>query len=153
MPLAAKLNTSDVIIDRFITPLIPGTFVTKAISQVNGKPYLLPIERVDFTPFDSATQKRSGPVDDVQPAKVVETYTVVDKTVQELDDEKTVRANSDLDILISKAIAAEVLVRDKEIVQKVNEIITEAGLTAAPIATLSAAEWKTRLRDRYKSFL
>ncbi len=89
MVLAAKVNTDGVVIERFDNPLEPGTFVTKMISQSTGKPYLLPIERIGYEPFDPALQKRTGPVDDIQASKVVETYTITNKTEQELNDEKT----------------------------------------------------------------
>lgn len=53
----------------------------------------LPEDRIGFTPFDSATQKRTGPVLVVEADKVTATYTVADKTLQELDDEKAAAAD------------------------------------------------------------
>ncbi len=153
MTLVAKVNLSNVIVERLEITLIPGQYNTRETAAINGKPFLLPIERINFEPFDPETQKRSGPVDTVLIDKVIETYIVTNKTAGELDTEKTEKANRDLDILITKALAAEILVRDKEIVQKVNEVISEASLSATPITELTAAQWKTRLRDRYKSLL
>ena len=47
--------------------------------------------QVGFTPFDSATQNRSGPVVSVaNNYAVTETYTVINKTQAELDDEQKI---------------------------------------------------------------
>lgn len=52
----------------------------------------LPEDRVGFSPFDPATEKRSGPDLTVLSDRVEATYQVVLKTAQELDDEKTAAA-------------------------------------------------------------
>ncbi len=153
MPLAALVDLSDVILERGEFALIPGTFNTRATAALNGKAFLLPIERVGFTPFNSALQKRTGPVDVVQPAKVVETYVVVNKTAQELDDEKTAIANVDVDLRIQKAVAAEVRKRDEEIISTLNALIAELSATTPELTSLTVPQWRTRLIDKYKSLL
>ncbi len=156
--LAAKVDLSDVIIERGLFDLIPGEFNTRETAAINGKRFFLPIERIGFEPFDPLLQKRTGPVDDVQPTKVVETYTVVNKTAQELDDEKTAKADQDLNITASKAVAAEVWIRDEELVDAINAIIIQAGLSVPQIQKLTATgeltnDFRTRIKDRYKSLL
>ena len=51
----------------------------------------LPVNLVDFQPFDPAVQIRTGPDFTVGASKVVATYVVRDKTAQELDDEHEAR--------------------------------------------------------------
>ena len=51
----------------------------------------LPEEQIGYTPFDPQTQVRTGPVHDIQAAKVVATYTVRAKMAQEISDEKDAR--------------------------------------------------------------
>lgn len=63
-----------------------GSHNTKDASANNGKPYIVPAVRTGFDPFDPATQIRTGPVLQAEPAEVQ--YTVRDKTARELDDEK-----------------------------------------------------------------
>ena len=48
----------------------------------------LPVRRVGFESFDSAVQVRTGPAYAIEPDEVVATYTVRDKTAQELNAEK-----------------------------------------------------------------
>ena len=48
----------------------------------------LPVRRVGFEPFNPAVQVRTGPMYVIEPDEVVATYTVRDKTAQELDAEK-----------------------------------------------------------------
>ena len=64
----------------------------------------LPEELVGFTPFDPKTQVRTGPVRTVQADKVVSTYTVRDKTAQEIEDEKTATARGDLGTTLGKTV-------------------------------------------------
>lgn len=54
---------------------------------------VLPEDRVGYE-YTSATQNRTGPVYEVQATKVVATYTVTDKTAQELENEKMAAATS-----------------------------------------------------------
>ena len=151
MILAARVDLTNTILERGIFNLIDGQFNTRTQAATNGKPFMLPIERIGFTPFNSATQKRSGPVDDVQAAKVVETYTVTNKTVQELDDEKTAIADADIDRLGDKTIAAETWVRTEEIIDTINALLIELSATTPKITKLSADDFKTRLRLRHKA--
>ena len=48
----------------------------------------LPVRREGFEPFDPAAQVRTGPAYAIEADEVVATYTVRDKTAQELDAEK-----------------------------------------------------------------
>ena len=53
--------------------------------------------RIGFEPFDPETQNRTGPANAVVGITVESTYTVTNKTAQELDDEKTATATSLVD--------------------------------------------------------
>ena len=74
-----------------------------------------PVERVNFLPFDSATQVRTGPIVTVETAKVVETYTVRAKTAQELDDAGVASARVELDMKALKVIGARLFDYEKRI--------------------------------------
>ena len=54
----------------------------------------LPQEIVGFTPFDPETQVRTGPVNEIEAAKVVSTYTVRDMTAQEISDKEDAEINA-----------------------------------------------------------
>lgn len=74
-----------------------------------------PVERVNFLPFDSDTQVRTGPIVTVETDKVVETYAIRDKTAQELDDEGVARALTELDMKAFKVIGARLWDQEKRI--------------------------------------
>ena len=82
----------------------------------------LPEEKVGFEPFDPETQVRTGPTFQILSAKVRSTYTLRDKTAQELADEQR---DDDLRVL-----------RDggKDLALVVTELVTkliEKGVIAA----------------------
>lgn len=86
----------------------------------------LPVRYVDPA-FDPETQVRTGPVLVVDTDEVVGTYTVRDKTAQELDDEKDAEATG---LLNNRALKAYILcVNDGSIVPGSN--MTAAQLKAA----------------------
>jgi hypothetical protein len=62
----------------------PG-YNTAEASAENGKPYLVPAELVDPA-FDPATQTRTGPTYELDPARIV--YTVTDKAVSAVRAER-----------------------------------------------------------------
>ena len=64
----------------------------------------LPEEVVGFVPLNPATQIRTGPVRSAMPDKVVSTYTVRDKTAQEIEDEKTATIKDNLNTPLNKTI-------------------------------------------------
>ncbi len=64
----------------------------------------LPEDRTGYEPFDSATQKRSGPVLKVEKKRVTSVYTVTDKTTKELNDEADAVAGVNIDTPQLKAL-------------------------------------------------
>ena len=64
----------------------------------------LPVRRVGCESFDSAVQVRTGPEYAIEADEVVATYTVRDKTDQEIDDEKTAAMLAELGRTFIKAL-------------------------------------------------
>lgn len=116
-----------------------GPHNTKAGSLSNGKPYSMEATREGYEPFDPNTQTRSGPVLEASPPVI--RYTVVNKSAQDIDDEKDTNAVAGLNTPQNKTIFAALW--------EMHEAIT--GAQALPAETKAA--YKARLKDVWKGLL
>jgi hypothetical protein len=78
-----KINPSDNSIIETIAGELDG-YNTKANSATNSKPYLVPVTVIE-PPYNSATHISEGPVDNYDGTTTTRTYTIREKTQEELD--------------------------------------------------------------------
>ena len=100
----------------------------------------LPQEIVGFEPFDPKTQIRTGPVHSVMQDKVVSTYTVRNKTAQQIDEEKEIAAVNGLDTPQNKVI--------RDALWELRQAVK--GEIVMPDET--KAQYTARLKDAWKNY-
>lgn len=90
--MAATLNA-------LIYPSAPGVIAERRMIDTATIPahkaaWWRPVVVVGNDAFDPATQKKTGPVTTIEPNRVVDTYSVVSLTAQELSDIKDAKVSS-----------------------------------------------------------
>lgn len=86
-------------LNALIYPSAPNVIVERRMIDVATIPahkasWWKPIVVEGDTPFDQSTHKKTGPVTTIEASRVVDTYTVVALTAQEISDAKDVAVNS-----------------------------------------------------------
>jgi hypothetical protein len=92
---------------------------TSSISASTTDPELralgyLPQVKVGDDPIDSATQAKTGPVNVVGADRVTSTWTITNRTAQEIDDEKTDRAAGVVDSQAFEAVVSAIAAVQEE---------------------------------------
>jgi len=96
-------------------------------------------EIVGFEPFSQKTQIRTGPVNTVLADKVVSTYTVRDKTAQEMADDKEAAAILNLVTVQNKTI--------RDALWELNQAIRGTAI----LPTETRAQYTSRLKEMWKA--
>lgn len=115
-----------------------------------------PIVEVGNDAFDPLTQKKTGPVTTIEANQVVDTYTVVSLTEQEISDNKDAALaalNGSLYAALAKALLA--MENDNRIIKaKINALITEQGSTTPPFTAGQASQINmAQLKAGFKALL
>lgn len=80
-------------LNALIYPSAPTVIVERRMIDVSTIPeqkasWWRPVEVVGDDSFDPLTQKKTGPVTTIEPTRVVDTFTIVNLTAQEISDRK-----------------------------------------------------------------
>jgi hypothetical protein len=86
-------------LNALIYPSAPGVIVERRMIDVATIPphkasWWRPVVEAGNDPIDPATQIKTGPVTTIEATRVLDTYTIRNKTAQELDDDKAARIDS-----------------------------------------------------------